>query len=119
SARRPLCARAGVTAPLEALDAAAAADGALLTGVGRVALRANLDLDRRARRAGLEGSPAVRARHCARSQLRMNCVLHCLSSFLTLPAAARRHLRLQVRARRAWTTGFRGLAARAGGSARG
>src|SRR5206468_9572084 len=56
----------------EALDAAAAADGSLLAGVGGMALRADLDLDRGPRRARLERRAAVGAADGRSRQLWMD-----------------------------------------------
>src|ERR1700757_1594306 len=76
----------GPCAPaLEALDAAAAADRSLPTRIGGMALRADLHLERRARRARLQRRAAVCAADGRGRQLWMESGLHC---FLSLYAAS-------------------------------
>jgi len=58
--------------PLEAIDTAAGLDGALHTRVGRVAVRAHVDRDLAACRAGREGVAARCAAHARKYTLWMN-----------------------------------------------
>src|SRR5437764_10380601 len=60
----------------EALDPAAAIDGSFPAGVGGMALRADLDLDRGRCRSCLEGRSAVGAADRSGRQLRMDVSFH-------------------------------------------